>query len=276
MNYIEIELKFQELQPWQEIATALLANMEFESFINTESGLKAYIPLNLYESLDSIELYLRSGLNTEFEIKEKEFEDQNWNATWEENFEPIYIGNEMEIIAPFHEKGNLKYSVLINPQMSFGTGHHETTRLISSYLLDMDLQGKTLLDMGTGTGVLAILAELKGANSILGVDIEDWAYHNALDNIQLNNCKEIQILKGDVDIVPVKEYDVLIANINKNVLLNHLPHYQELLKKGGTLFLSGFFHSDVQDLVTKSNSCGFILEKEINENSWSALKLIKE
>lgn len=275
MDYIELDIKFEELNPWQDIATALLAEINFESFENTDLGLKAYISKDDFTGLDSIKTYLSENLNVPYTIEENLHKDQNWNATWEANFEPIFIQNKLEIIAPFHESKKLEFSIIINPQMSFGTGHHETTRLISTYLLEFDLNGKKVLDMGTGTGVLAILAEKKGAKNILGVDIEDWAFNNAKENISLNKCSQIDIRKGDIDCVHEENFDILIANINKNVLLKHLPSYSNKLKSAGDLFLSGFFRSDKQDLVTKAEECGFKFVKELNENDWSALHLKK-
>lgn len=275
MDYIEVEIEFEEVHPWQDIATALLAEIEFESFVNTDKGLKAYIQKDLYKGLKSVEGFLNQSISVEFNLKESLFEDQNWNATWEENFDPIYIEDKLEIIAPFHRTKNLEHKIIINPQMSFGTGHHETTRLISTYMLTTDFDGKKVLDMGTGTGVLAVLAEQRGASDILAVDIEDWAFNNAKENIYLNDCKFIRVLKGDIDVVDEYDFDLIIANINKNVLLNHLPDYGNKIQSGGILFLSGFFHSDVDDLVTKAKECGFKFDKELNENNWSALRLIK-
>jgi ribosomal protein L11 methyltransferase len=275
MDYIEIELKFEEINPWQDISSALLAEIEFESFVNTEQGIKAYIQKDQYKDLKTVENYLKSQVQIPFSIEENIFEDQNWNATWEENFDPIYIEDKLEIIAPFHQPKNLTHSIIINPQMSFGTGHHETTRLISTYMLDLNLKGQKILDMGTGTGVLAILAEQKQAVDILAVDIEDWAFNNAKENISLNGCSHIRVLKGDIDAVEENNFDTIIANINKNVLLSHISSYSEKLKSNGTLFLSGFFHSDKDDLVTKAEECGFKFVKELNENNWSALQLIK-
>ncbi|MEZ4936441.1 MAG: 50S ribosomal protein L11 methyltransferase [Crocinitomicaceae bacterium] len=275
MQYIEIELDFEEVNPWQDIATALLAEIEFESFVNTDKGVKAYIQKDLYSSLSEVDAFLSKSIQIPFEIKETIIEDQNWNAAWESNFDPIYIEKELEIVAPFHTPENLKHTIIINPQMSFGTGHHETTRMISRYLLKANLKEKKILDMGTGTGVLAILAEQLGAKDILAVDIEEWAFNNAKENLSLNNCSRIRVLKGDIDVVCESDFDSIIANINKNVLLGHLKHYAEKLKSGGLLYLSGFFHSDVDDLVTNAESCGFKFEKEINENDWSALQFEK-
>ena len=276
MDYIEIELNFEEVHPWQDIATALLAEIDFESFVNTDTGLKAYIPKNLFTGTEKIEHYLKDNISVPFQLKEQFYQDQNWNAAWEENFDPIYIQDQLEIIAPFHDSKKLVHTIVINPQMSFGTGHHETTRLIATYMLDSDLKDKKVLDMGTGTGVLAVLAEQKNASDILAVDIEEWAFNNAKENISLNGCKNIRIEKGDIDIINEDEhFDVIIANINKNVLLNHLPSYSKLIKQNGTLYLSGFFHSDIDDLVTKAQKCGFNFDKELNENTWSALRLVK-
>lgn len=276
MDYFEIELDFDEVNPWQDIATALLAEIEFESFVNTENGLKAYIQSDKFTSKENISTYLKESISVPFQIKATKIEDQNWNANWESNFDPIYIDDQLEIIAPFHESKNVNYSIIINPQMSFGTGHHETTRMISRFLLQADLNEQKVLDMGTGTGVLAILAEQRGAKDILAVDIEDWAFNNAKENLSLNECSRIRVLKGDIDVVCEGDFDSIIANINKNVLLAHLPEYAEKLKSGGQLYLSGFFHSDKNDLVTNAEKFGFKFVKELNENDWSALQFEKK
>ncbi len=276
MNYIEIELQFEEVQPWQEISTALLAQLDFESFENTDKGIKAYIQKDLYSDLNTVQTYLLENINVVFQISEKEIKERNWNAEWESNFDPIYIDDKIEIIAPFHEAKNLEHTIIINPQMSFGTGHHETTRLISKFLLHEDLNAAKVLDMGTGTGVLAVLAEQLNAEEILAVDIEEWAFNNAKENLYLNGCSRIRVLKGDIDVVCEGDFDSIIANINKNVLLNHLPTYSKLIKPGGTLFLSGFFHSDTNELVTNAENVGFKFVKEQTENDWSALRFEKQ
>ncbi|MDV7391686.1 50S ribosomal protein L11 methyltransferase, partial [Arthrospira platensis SPKY1] len=200
----------------------------------------------------------------------------NWNETWEKNFEPIRIDERCRIRAPFHDYENVEIDIIIEPKMSFGTGHHETTHLMSSFLLDMDLQNKKTLDMGCGTSILAILAAKKGAMPVDAIDIDPWCVENSMENIERNDCSLIRVLEGVAENIPARDYDVIIANINRNILLEDMERYANAMKAGGVLLLSGFYEHDIEDISKKCVDLGFnFLEKRLR-NQWASLKFEKK
>lgn len=272
MVYTEAEFVFTPLEPIRDIFIFQLGELEYESMIETDTGLKAYIDSSLY-SPKSLDTLLADYPDFSISYTAKEIKEQNWNAEWEKNFEPIVIGDKCVIRAPFHESvSNVEHEIVISPKMSFGTGHHETTFQMVEQLSEMDLEGKSVCDMGTGTGVLAIYAEKRGATDLIGIDIEDWAYENALENSTLNNSKKVDWKLGDVAMLPAdRKYDVFLANINKNILLKDIPTYVEHISAGGFMVLSGFFTTDVDDLIAKATENGLVFVKERKRNSWSVL-----
>jgi ribosomal protein L11 methyltransferase len=272
MNYFEITFEISPKAPWSDILTAYLAEIGFESFVETESGFQAYIQADLFDEneLKSIEILNNppDGLTLNFDIKH--IEAQNWNASWESSFEPVIIGQDLAIVAPFHHDFSAtKYVIVIEPKMSFGTGHHQTTRLMSQALFDLELIPKNVLDMGCGTGVLAILAEQLGAQQVLAVDVELWAYENSIENAQRNGCANIEVQHGDVSNIIGKSFDLILANINKNVLK------ADSLVYGGRLFLSGFFTSDNEELISIAKNCNLALDKSFQDENWSCLTFVK-
>ncbi len=277
MDYLELRVTLTPFQPWAEIVTAQLATIGFDSFVEEKNVLLAYAPK---ESWSEKELrQTLSALQTgevQLSWETNEIENQNWNAAWESEFQPVFVADRLVICAPFHEiKDDFEYAVVIQPQMSFGTGHHQTTWLLSKRMLAMDFKNKSVLDVGTGTGVLAILANLLGATSIVATEIDAGSCENALENFERNNCSTIQLIEGDIDKVDDNKRDVIIANINKNILKKHLPHYSERIKKGGRLLLSGFFDSDVEELEKSAESCNFKKTDVFTKEEWAVLELIK-
>jgi ribosomal protein L11 methyltransferase len=278
MDYIELSIICEPREPWADIAVALLAELPFDSFVDTETGILAYI---LADSFNKE--HVETILTENFPIDEVQLtshvryiEQENWNAKWESDFEPVHVGEELSILAPFHDKTLAKKRIIeIMPKMSFGTGHHQTTRLMCSFLLEEDVNSKKVLDMGTGTGILAILAEQLEANSILAVDIEDWSVENTLENAERNACSKIEGRCGDIDSILEKDFDIILANINRNILLRHLPSYSEKLSKNGILFLSGFFNSDSEDLKQAAMQEGLSFIDQKSEENWCALKFQK-
>ena len=276
MNYFEVDFKIKDLIPNREILTYRLGEVDFESFTEEDYGLKAYIQESLYKKESVEEIVSELSNLTEISFSTKLIQDENWNKTWEENFDPIYVDNKCVIRAPFHQiEKSFEYDIIIEPQMSFGTGHHETTYLIVRSLLEMELSNKRLLDMGCGTGVLAILAEKLGAKSIQAIDIDEWAYNNTLQNIELNNAKEISTFLGGAEQISRESFDVIIANINKNILIKDMECYAKSLKLNGYLLLSGFFTTDVDDLTKVSSRLGMEVVSQIEKNTWAVLKLVK-
>ncbi|MCC6701860.1 MAG: 50S ribosomal protein L11 methyltransferase [Fluviicola sp.] len=278
MDYIELTINLTPRNPWAEILIAELADLGFESFIETEQGIQAYAPQtigNVAALLEETSMNNNEALQAEFETKV--IPHQNWNAQWEADFEPVVVDERLVILAPFHDQyafsNDLK--IIIQPQMSFGTGHHQTTFLMSQYLLDLPQMPKKVLDMGTGTGVLAILAEKRGADDILAVDIESWSVENTVENAIRNHCKHIKALEGDIDAIVGVKFGIILANINKNVLKAHLPHYANLLENEGLLYLSGFFTSDVEELTACAAEVGLKLEEVREKETWASMKLMK-
>jgi ribosomal protein L11 methyltransferase len=278
MNYWEISLILKPREPWSEVLVAELSELGFDSFVETDFGVNGYIAEDVYDEEKVSHLIQRYENRDELELTfNKQFiPEENWNAAWERSFEPVRIGNELLIVAPFHKIENTaKHLIIIEPKMSFGTGHHHTTRLMAQSLLNFEALPSNILDMGCGTGILAILAEKLGAKHITAIDIEDWAYENAIENIERNGCSAIEVLKGDAHLLEGKTFDMILANINKNVLLNDMNVYASCLNVNGILILSGFFTSDNPILVDSAKKTNLALLKVISEENWSCLHFKK-
>ena len=235
--YIGYHFTITPLELGSEILIAELGEKAFESFIETETGISAFVQKDLWDETILEDIQILS--NSEFEISYtfEEIEQVNWNEEWEKNFEPIDVDGKCHVRAPFHEKTNAEFDIVIEPKMSFGTGHHETTHMMIQHLLETDLVGKKTLDMGCGTAILAILAEMKGAQPIDAIDIDNWCYLNSIENAERNNCKHISVYEGEASLLIGKKYDVIIANINRNILLNDMQQYVDCLNENGILFI---------------------------------------
>lgn len=277
MDYIEVNFEIEPLHPFDDILTAELADVGFESFVNFDTGLQAFIQQGLFHSDKLNELiteYTERGCKISFKIKT--IPAQNWNAAWESNFEPIDVDGICTVRAPFHTKiETAKYDIIIEPKMSFGTGHHETTFLMLQQLLEMDLKGKSLLDMGCGTSVLAILATKLNAKEVLAIDNDSWSYENSIENCALNNCSQIQVKLGDASLLGGLKFNVILANINRNILLNDMLHYYVALEEKGELLISGFFDVDAPLLIEHAQKLGFKLVKKLTKNNWALIGLQK-
>ncbi|CAA0192502.1 50S ribosomal protein L11 methyltransferase [Tenacibaculum maritimum] len=273
--YIEYSFIVSPKEPATEILIAELGAAGFESFVENETGVVAYIQKDFWnkEILNDI-FILNAG---EFSIKytQQEIAQTNWNAEWEKNFPPIQVDAKVSIRAPFHENPNLPYDIVIEPKMSFGTGHHETTHMMVQHLLEMDVAGMKTLDMGCGTGILAIFAEMRGANPIDAIDIDNWCYENSLENIKRNNSKHIAVFEGDSALLNNKKYDLIIANINRNILLKDMEIYTNCIHKEGVLLLSGFYKEDIPVINEEVIKYGLKLDKTLERNNWVALKYLK-
>jgi len=271
--YIGYDFKVSPLQPGVEILIAELGYAGFESFVETEEGVTAYIQKEEWNSsiLDDIQILNSEEFKITFEFNE--IEQTNWNAEWEKNFNPIVVDDICAVRAPFHDKFDTQYDIIIEPKMSFGTGHHETTHMMIQHLLNNDFKDKSVLDMGCGTGVLAILAELKGAKPIDAIDYDNWCYLNSLENVERNNCQNITVIEGDASVLKNK-YDVIIANINRNILMHDLATYISCLNKGGLLFLSGFYSDDIPMIKAECEKYLLKFEEKLERNNWVSLKFI--
>lgn len=274
--YIEYDFKINPRQPASDILMAELGEVRFESFVENEEGVLAYIQKQDWSSDILDEIQILNNPRFEIEIKHdfKEIEQENWNTTWESNFNQIQIGDQCVVRAPFHEKPTVDFDIVIEPKMSFGTGHHETTFMMLQFILETDFQGKSVLDIGSGTGVLAILTAMKGAGPVDAIDIDNWCYLNAKENVERNNCKDITVYEGDSSLLKGRSYDIILANINRNILLEDIPVYAKSLNKHGTLFLSGFYTEDIPMITKKCKDEGLKFEKNHKNNKWVAVKYV--
>ena len=273
--YIAYDFIVSPKEPATEMLIAQLGYIGFESFVENENGVIAYIQKKEWNSDKVEDLYLLNSNEFDITFKYNEIEQTNWNKEWEKNFNPIQVNGQVSIRAPFHENPSLNFDIVIEPKMSFGTGHHETTHMMVQHLLALDLKNKKVLDMGCGTGILAIFAEMKGAQPTDAIDIDSWCYQNSLENVQRNGCKYITVLEGDSSLLKGKEYDVVIANINRNILLFDMKIYTDCLREKGVLLLSGFYKEDISIIESEVIKHGLVLDKMIQKNNWVALKYMK-
>lgn len=278
MHYIEVKFTLEPFSPWSDLLSAELGEIGYESFVEEEPNtLLAYVEEEVF---DEKALKNVDTLNTDLvsvSYDSKLVKQENWNAQWESNFEPVYVGDQICVRATFHEdEPNYPYQIVIDPKMSFGTGHHATTHLMLEGMLGLDFKDKTVIDMGSGTGVLAIFAAMKGARSVVAIDIDEWCSINAKENAARNNVDFIEIYQGDKELLVGKHADILLANINKNILLTQLPFYAGCLSTGGKLFMSGFYEEDVTDLKNAAIAYGFTFMSHKVMNKWTTMFLIKE
>ena len=282
MKYIEVTITLNPVDPYRDLLVDALGNEgPYDSFVETPDGLKAYVPADqfdadwLQEQIDALHQF--SPLNSQFSIQE--MPDKNWNEEWEKQHQPVMVeadnGKKIWVRAPFHEhRTDVDYEIEIEPKMSFGTAHHATTYMMLSYLAELPMEGLRVLDMGCGTAVLGILAKMRGADYVEGIDIDEWAYNNAMENVQRNGV-EMTIRIGDASLLANQsdKFDLIIANINRNILLNDMASYAAVLNAGGTLLLSGFYESDIPALQQHAESLGLQLHQTKSRQSWAALRL---
>jgi ribosomal protein L11 methyltransferase len=273
--YIAYDFSVTPKNPATEILIAELGYVGFESFVENDTGVTAYIQKQEWNSQILDDLYILGSPKFKIKYAHHEVIQTNWNKEWEKNFNPIQVDGQVSIRAPFHENPSLKFDIVIEPKMSFGTGHHETTHMMIQHLLALDLENKKVLDMGCGTGILAIFAEMKGAQPTDAIDIDSWCYQNSLENVQRNGCRYITVLEGDSSLLKGKKYDVVIANINRNILLSDMKTYTDSLSKNGVLLLSGFYKDDITIIENEVVKHGLVFDKMIRRNSWVALKYTK-
>lgn len=272
--YTQLVFTLNPVQPTSEILIAELAQVGFESFVELENGLEAYISKQNWNEKLLKELRVFETPEFSVDYKMNTISPKNWNEVWESDFDPIIVGDNCVVRANFHKPFEVDYELIITPKMSFGTGHHQTTYMILQYLLDLDLEDKTVLDMGCGTGILAILTKKRGAKHVDAIDIEPWCCENAIENARLNNC-EIQVYQGNASLLEEKKYDVIIANINKNVLLQDISIYSSCLNTNGILFLSGFYQNDLSSISQACREVSLKFESNLEKQKWVASKYIK-
>lgn len=279
MKYLEFTFHTQPCtETANDVLCAVLGEVGFESFVEQPDGLAAYIQKDLYDEDNVRQAVADFPLpDTTVTYSYVEAEDKDWNEEWEKNFfQPIVIGDRCVVHSTFHhDVPQVPYDIVINPQMAFGTGHHETTSSILGELLEADLKGKSVLDMGCGTSILAILASMRGAGKVTAIDIDDWCVNNSRDNIALNGISNITVELGDASLLNGREpFDVVIANINRNILLQDMPAYAACMKKGSELYISGFYTEDIPVLREKAESLGMEYVHHREKHNWAAVKFI--
>lgn len=276
MNFAVLNFSIAPLDPFRDILFGELSEIGFDGFEDTEKGLLAYIPEDRFDAslIKSLRVMQNKALQVSYTTEI--IVEQNWNADWESDFEPIEVTEDCYVRAPFHPSRNLPYEIVIEPKMSFGTGHHETTWLVLRQMLNIDFEGKSVLDMGTGTGVLAILASKLDAKDVLAIDVDEWAYKNAIENTTLNDAVNITVEKGGFERIKQHTFHVILANINKNVLLQHMSILSNCLEPSGILILSGFFEKDIADLRSSAEKNGLVEKTRATKNDWAVLQLMKQ
>ena len=273
-SYIGYHFTIEPKELGSEILIAELGEKAFESFTETETGIDAFVQKELWDEtiLDGIFILQSEEFSINYTFEE--IEQINWNEEWEKNFEPIEVDGKCHVRAPFHPKTEAEFDIVIEPKMSFGTGHHETTHMMIQHLLEMNVNGLKTLDMGCGTAILAILAEMKGAQPIDAIDIDNWCYLNSIENAERNNCKHISVYEGDAALLQGKKYDLIIANINRNILLNDMQSYVDCLNAGGTILFSGFYEEDIPFIDNSCTEKGLTYIKKFQRNNWVSLKYV--
>lgn len=275
MQYLEFKISCKE--PYREILIAELSEVGYDSFLETDEGFDAYIQEDLFDRNSFQQVIDQYHEAASIQVTEGKMPKVNWNEEWEKNYAPIEVGDQVYVRASFHQpRPEFKYEILINPKMSFGTGHHATTFLMLSHQLTIDHSSKRVLDIGSGTGILAIMAHQLGAKIIEAFDIDEWCVENGDENFDLNGMSNVRMGMGTVwEVKPQGEFDIVLANINKNVLLDEMEVYATLVKTNGHLLLSGFYEHDVLDIAEKAFQFGFV-EKEVQtKDDWAALILEK-
>ena len=271
MDYYKITIEISPFEEWlRDVLVAQLGEIGFDSFLETETGTEAFIPVQSFIEVD-LELVLNSFQDDfSFSTKKELIKSQNWNEEWEKNyFKPLVINNECVIRAPFHtDFPKAKFEIIIEPNMAFGTGNHETTSMMVETILENNMENKNVLDMGCGTGILGILASMKGAKKVIAIDIDEWSFNGSNENAALNNIHNMTVKQGDASLLGNEKFDIILANIHKNVLLSDMSVYHKVLNNGGLLVMSGFYTEDIQDIKSKAESLGLNDNGFKTKNNW--------
>ena len=273
--FVCYDFKVDPLYPGCEILIAQLSQLGFDSFQENNDGISAYIDSSVLSTVKVQDIQILNSTEFNISFESNNVKKQNWNIKWESNFEPIYVDKICCVRAPFHKKSNFKYDLVIEPKMSFGTGHHETTSMMISFILANSFYNSSVCDIGSGTAVLAILAEKRGANRIDAIDIDNWCYLNSIENIKRNNSENINVYEGEVEKLIHFKYDNIFANINLNVLLADIPIYSKMLNKDGVLYLSGFYKKNINSIEKVAEISNLSLVDSKVKNQWVALKFTK-
>lgn len=276
MDYVEVSFLIDseiDSEIVSDVLASELSPIGFESFVTEGNTLKAYVPVNQFSKENIDQVIAEFPLEATLSYEDKFIKTENWNEEWEKNFfQPIVVGNECVIHSTFHKDiPQTTYEILIDPKMAFGTGHHETTFLMLSQILKMDVEGKRVLDMGCGTAVLGILASMRGAKEIVAIDIDEWAYNNSVENVELNKTPNVEVKLGAAELLAGESFDIIIANINRNILLNDINRYAACMTKGATLYMSGFYTEDIPAIEEECNKYGLQLFTQDSKNNWAVV-----
>ena len=273
-NYLEFNFNITPLKPWDEILMAELIQVGFDSFTEEHDGILAYIPKELFNEYEMKSLNIFSNDDVKISYTFQEMPNINWNEEWEKNFDPINVEDKVLIRAEFHDANPGMHEIVIQPKMSFGTGHHPTTHLMIQQMLDMDFKDRSVLDMGCGTSVLAIFAKQNGAGRTVAIDIDEWSVENSIENAERNGV-ELDISQGTADNLGSEKFDIILANINRNILISDIPAYVSVLNDSGQLLLSGLCFFDVDDVLQVCNEQGLTLKNKQQREEWMSLLLEK-
>lgn len=274
-KYIEYKFTILPLAPGGDILIAQLADCGFESFLEEGDQISAYITRDQDSKNILSSIPVLQSPDYKISYKRAEIIERDWNSKWESEFQPVRVGDQCVVRASFHPKSDTRYDIVINPKMAFGTGHHPTTYLMIKQLLELDINNKEVLDMGCGTGVLSILAKKRGAQAIDAIDIDPWCYENTIKNSVLNDCLEINVFKGDSSLLKDRQYHLILANINRNILLKDIQNYSDCLLKDGTLLLSGFYEKDLDKITGECEKNGLAYDSHKSREEWVAARFKK-
>jgi len=276
MEYTEIDIRLKPVVPFADILVARLNEIEFESYCEDENGVKAYVQTHLLDENAVKEIINEVAKSCDLSFTIAKVKQENWNEKWENNFEPVHINDKCVIRAHFHAPfHDFEHEIIITPKMSFGTGHHETTALVMNEMFEIDFTDKSVLDMGTGTGVLAILAAKLGATSLIGIDFDKWAYENSVENAQINAISTINFIHGDANLIGDEKFDIILANINRNIILQDIAIYVKAMNTNSEIIFSGFLKQDIPLILEKSKQLGLDLVASKHKNKWQMLHLKK-
>jgi ribosomal protein L11 methyltransferase len=274
MEYTEVDIKLNPVAPFADILVARLNEIEFESYTEDETGVKAYVQTHLLNENAVNEIITEMQQLTDLSFTILKVKQENWNKKWESNFQPVHINDKCVIRAHFHDAfPDVEQEIIITPKMSFGTGHHETTSLVMNEMFGIDFSTKSVLDIGSGTGILAILAAKLGASSLVGIDFDEWAYKNAVENAGLNSVSKIDFIHGDADAIGAAKFDIILANINRNIILQDIAVYVGAMNEQSQILFSGFLKEDIPLILEKSEQLGLELVVSKHKNKWQMLHL---
>lgn len=277
MKYTEVTLHINPIDPFKDLLTYSLGEEgPYDSFVDTKDGMKAYVPTDQFDEAFLKDAVEEAGCEVTFEVAQ--MEDKNWNEEWEKNHKPVLVEDFCWVRAPFHpHREDVEYEIEIEPKMSFGTAHHQTTYMMLSLLRDEPIEGKRVLDMGCGTAVLAILAAKKKAAYVEGIDVDEWAYRNAVENCDRNGVPEVRCLLGDASSLLNRDdkFDLIIANINRNILLRDMSSYVQAMSDRSVILFSGFYESDIPAIRSKAEELGLTFDRNITRDNWTAVRFVR-